>query len=260
METINIGDIIYFGKNISLSVDNNNYNESYPFKDFHSCYLKWKVLDRVNDTVTMLCLDCFEDDYGDTSLWKDSKLRQKLNSEFLDKYFTNNEKKIIILTECYEEKNGKYNIGNSGFTNDKVFIFSLKQFIKYKDQIFGDNIKVIDVDNEWLKERDGEDFDFDSIERLSNIKKSKEFWIRNPGSNDKRLTIGYYNDGYFGYSFFGDITKSVFRYRDDDTGIEGAIPRYSSHYVFPVIRVNMNAGYINERTFRTENGKKYLEI
>lgn len=89
--------------------------------------LEWVVLDRVGNKALLISKLIIENEVYDTSLnvsYSDSYIRNYVNTVVYDKYFTEDEKKIILDTT----------IDN---TSNKLFILSKDDFVKY----FGSNMK-----------------------------------------------------------------------------------------------------------------------
>ena len=90
--------------------------------------IKWRILKQTGDMAVLLADrmpdTCpFNDSYNDTS-WSDSFLRRWLNSEFLNRAFTESEKEAIVETDVRNDANYYFGTDCGPDTRDRVFILS----------------------------------------------------------------------------------------------------------------------------------------
>ena len=64
-------------------------------------------------------------------VWESSTLRQWLNGDFYQKYFTENEKRSILTTHLQNSNNPLYNTNGGSDTDDKIFLLSIEDIEKY---------------------------------------------------------------------------------------------------------------------------------
>ena len=117
--------------------------------------------------------------------WETGTLRQYLNDEFLDK-FNEDEKKYITETKIHKNKNPWFNTKEGNATNDKVFLLSLGETVKY----FGDS--------GWLSSRPSDARRIDDQFNSGRIAKDLDdtetwWWLRSPGFYG--LNAAYVNIG-----------------------------------------------------------------
>jgi hypothetical protein len=63
--------------------------------------------------------------------WEESDMRAYLNGQFYDSAFSADEKELIAQTSVANDPNPKSGNGGTGTTQDKVFLLSLEEVIKY---------------------------------------------------------------------------------------------------------------------------------
>ena len=119
------GDMVIFGH---YEQDNNPSNGKEPIE----CI----VLDKHNNElllVTRYVLDCaqFKADSRDVA-WDNCDLRKRLNEEFYNEAYNDDEKKMIIQSELFAEKNPRYQGVNPGeVTKDNIFLLSIREANEY---------------------------------------------------------------------------------------------------------------------------------
>lgn len=97
--------------------------------------ISWIVLDESVDALLLLseyCLDCcpFYDGYRELS-WKESTLREWLNSDFIDTAFTEEEQELILEKNQRNKRNPYYSGVNFKDTRDRVFALSVYEVSEY---------------------------------------------------------------------------------------------------------------------------------
>lgn len=118
------GNIVKFGK-YEQDGDTSNGDEA----------LEWIVLkyeDGKALLTTRYCIDCkqYKNDYGAVT-WESSEIRTWLNSRFIEKTFSNDERGKIIDTEVAPTPNPKFKTKAGNITADKVFLLSTDEFDEY---------------------------------------------------------------------------------------------------------------------------------
>ena len=110
-----VGDTVFFG--------------SYKQKDgSERDSIEWIVLEKDRNNLKLLSkygLDCkvYNAEYENIT-WEDSDLRKWLNSEFVDKAFTKEEKSMIPFTSVKVDKLDNIYANHGNNTSDKVFLMS----------------------------------------------------------------------------------------------------------------------------------------
>ena len=153
LKSVEIGDIIKFG----------DYT--------------WQVLDIQGVGALLLCEKAvaqkqYNKTFSDVT-WETSLLRKYLNEDFFDK-FSEEEKTHILETKVTNNHNHWFNTKGGNSTNDKIFILSLGEVVKY----FGDSGQLSNrpVDARRIKD------DFNSsriVKDLDDI--DTWWWLRTPG-------------------------------------------------------------------------------
>lgn len=118
------GNIVKFGK-YEQDGDTSNGDEA----------LEWIVLkyeDGKALLTTRYCIDCkqYKNDYGAVT-WESSEIRTWLNSRFIEKTFSNDERGKILDTEVDPTPNPKFKTKAGNITADKVFLLSADEFDEY---------------------------------------------------------------------------------------------------------------------------------
>lgn len=93
--------------------------------------IKWRIL-KISGTKAVLLADRMPDTHPFHNIdedvnWSGSDLRQWLNSEFLDRAFSETERKAIELTSVDNSPNAQYGTNCGSDTHDYVFILSNKE-------------------------------------------------------------------------------------------------------------------------------------
>lgn len=123
----NIGDVLEFG---SYEQDGNQDNGPEP--------IRWKILEIKDNRCFLLsenAMDCmqYSTQYEDTT-WEKSSLRRWLNSNFYVSAFTPSEQKKILTTAVTADLNPSYGTNPGEDTEDKVFLLSVPEVLKYFPQ------------------------------------------------------------------------------------------------------------------------------
>ena len=118
------GNIVKFGK-YEQDGDTSNGDEA----------LEWIVLkyeDGKALLTTRYCIDCkqYKNDYGAVT-WESSEIRTWLNSRFIEKTFSNDERGKILDTEVDPTPNPKFKTKAGNITADKGFLLSADEFDEY---------------------------------------------------------------------------------------------------------------------------------
>lgn len=242
---LKIGAYIYFGSKSSPSAKEGQ--TGYPYVDPKSCYYKWKILD-IKDNKLLLWGDGLDLEYGGSCSWRESRLRKYLNNNFISERLTENEQKLVCLT-------------NSSGLMDRVFILSADEIIKYSKVIVNENVSVINLD----KKREGfSDFDFSSDNCISRVKSGRSFWIRDYDSNKKTVCVGFFNKTELGILYSGEqpFTRytNYIQCGEDDYDINEDNPySYEFHekLVFPAVWLDLNSPNF---ILLNDIDKRYLHI
>lgn len=128
----------------------------------------WKALFVNEDHQALIfCNDVICDmpyhQYGGDITWHDCTLRQWLNNDFVDEYFTPSEAKRIIPCDLDVDYNPDYRVSSGMSSTDKVFLLSINEVMK-----FYDNAESLSCGSWW--------------------------WLRSPGSKPSRAA-DVSNDG-----------------------------------------------------------------
>lgn len=97
--------------------------------------IEWEILDTEGEKALLLSkyvLDCCPEVFDDRSItWEDSDVRRWLNDDFLNKAFTSAEQQAILTTHVSNEGYPEYEVPSSPDTDDKVFLLSIGEVLKY---------------------------------------------------------------------------------------------------------------------------------
>ena len=173
----------------------------------------WRTLDIQDDRILIITEDIigvrpYDSEFTD-EVWETCNLRSYLNAEFLKK-FTSEEQNRIIETEVNNPINLWYGTSGGKDTLDKIFLLSLEEVDRY----FGNN-------GDYLNNR-RKDFDFDGDifvpsengGYFSNIYDSSRqakyngepafWWLRSPGIHTGSAASVFYNGsvGVFGLDLY----------------------------------------------------------
>lgn len=171
-------DVIRFG----TSHNENFANDTLVFE--------WVVVDRdeVNQKALLLSKDIIgsknwtsKDKYKNKDVvWETSTLRQWLNGDFYQKYFTENEKRSILTTHLHNSNNPLYNTNGGSDTDDKIFLLSIEDIEKYFniDKLGKErDYRLIAKERNLFKNEDGKKLPSLTTE-------GQVWWLRSPGEKN----------------------------------------------------------------------------
>ncbi len=162
LSNVNIGDVVVLGTNITRDI-----NKS----------MEWIVAD-IQETEVLLISKrnvihkAYHDERGDIT-WEKCTLREWLNGEFYDTYFSDEEKARIV--EKTIENKGTINhkgeeIPGGEITQDKVFLLSTEEVLRY---FTTDEDRIVECDicqERYNKTNDG-------------------YWLRSPGYHESDANL-----------------------------------------------------------------------
>lgn len=97
--------------------------------------IEWRVLDIEDNqalVISKYALDCQPYHTSDTDItWEDCTLRTWLNDTFFNSAFSMQHQELILTTSVSADKNPKYDTSSGGVTNDRVFLLSIEEMMKY---------------------------------------------------------------------------------------------------------------------------------
>ena len=130
--TAKVGDYVLFG---AYEQDNNVHNGKEA--------IEWLVLEVKEDRVLVVSkyiLDCkrYNEDYTSVT-WETSTLRKWLNDDFINSAFSDDERVLIPTVTVLADENPNYNTDPGNATNDRAFLLSITDVLKYRD---------VEIDNE----------------------------------------------------------------------------------------------------------------
>ena len=155
LQKVKIGDLISFGRYQIC-------NSSKPYTVHIEAPIVWQVLDKQGSKLLLISkynlywefFDGSGSFFEDTPKvgWRESTIREDLNSDFYNECFDDLEKSLIITSKIKTECNPVYNDDNmqSYETDDKVFLLSFNEVIDY---FFRDKKETI---NDYLWTEDDE--------------------------------------------------------------------------------------------------------
>ena len=118
---LSIGDEILFGR--------------FPEKeDYIMSPLKWRVLDKTEDAVLIITVDCIislSDSLKQKGVWASSSARKLLNEGFYNTAFTDTEKSQILIHTVSTPRNKSQRIDGGPDTEDHVFLLSVEEVKQY---------------------------------------------------------------------------------------------------------------------------------
>lgn len=168
-EQFNAGDIVTFGT-----------QEEEP--------IRWIVLETKGDDMFLLSekgLECRQyHSVLEPVTWETSDIRRYLNGEFLERHFSDEERREIKQSKLQNPYNPKWGTWGGRDTLDKVFLLSLDEERRY----FPDEASRLCIASEYARKQ---------AEKLSlrvvAEDGSTNYWLRSPGMNDTyaSLILGY---------------------------------------------------------------------
>lgn len=172
---IKVGDVVHFG----------NY---YLNNDLDKEPISWKVLDINNNKVLLLTeygIDAMPYNHAfENTTWATSSLRHWLNKEFLQIAFTKEEQELIQTTHLVNSQNSVYGTLGGANTNDKIFVLSVNEAIKYFES--NDDRQVLATPY--------------AIQKGAYLLKDNgkyAWWLRTPGHYENSATIVHFYGGIF---------------------------------------------------------------
>jgi len=161
---------------------------------------EWEVLKVVDNQALIITKDIIEKRvYNKISgkvTWETSTLRAYLNGDFYDYAFSEEEKASIVSAAIENRNNQWYNSAGGNDTEDKVFLLSLEEVVKY----FGDSKQLRNRNPDstfWIND------EFNSERIAKDLSGSAApWWLRSPG-NDTALVVYVADNGWvrvFGWS------------------------------------------------------------
>lgn len=143
--------------------------------------ISWYVLDIADNKALLMskyCVDAQKYNYGvDGTTWASCALRKWLHDEFLNNAFNNRERAAIVLTHNQNEGNSRYKVPGGHSTDDKVFLLSYSEALKYLQR--RDNAVL--ATKHAQKKGAASDRDNGGV----------WWWLRSPGSSSDRVAMVY---------------------------------------------------------------------
>ena len=169
LKVAKVGDMVYFGE----------YNPE--FKDLYGGEMMWEVIDKIGDKVLLnsayiINADCYDDK---DNIWETSKIRKWLNESFYDELLKNDLEKNMVLDTSI--------VTDGTITNDKVFILSSDEIVKYYGIYINDmteNIKLATMANNYARSKNLYVSDSDTW-----IKYNSPFFLRDKGYYDNTIKL-----------------------------------------------------------------------
>lgn len=97
--------------------------------------VSWIILEKKEDAALLIKSNNFSDITYHNTLedvtWESSSIRQWLNTDFIAKTFSDEEKRNIVLTDVVMEDNEMYNVDGGNDTQDYVFLLSSSEAEQY---------------------------------------------------------------------------------------------------------------------------------
>lgn len=157
--------------------------------------LKWRILKETDNELVLMCNNLIDTHIYDevSNKYETSSIRKWLNNEFLEKAFTEEEKKLILdtLVDNSEESTGLKNNSNiSNDTIDKAFLLSFKE-ITSKEYGF------LKRSGE-LRSRVINGTDYAAAKYLYQYERDGWYFLRSPNNCDKMTQRYVYFDGLIG--------------------------------------------------------------
>lgn len=106
--------------------------------------VSWIILEKRDNAALLIKSSHFSDITYHNELedvtWESSSIRQWLNTEFITKTFSDEEKSNILLTDVVMEDNEMYNVDGGNDTQDYVFLLSSREAEQYADILGAKNV------------------------------------------------------------------------------------------------------------------------
>jgi len=160
--------------------------------------LKWRVLAVENEKALIITdeiveLRPYNEDTSMLIIWEECDLREYLNGEFYNKYFSDAEKELIIETVLINGDSHIFKNKGGNNTMDKVFVLSIDEVDKY----FKNTSERLAKFNNYYVVNDRGGF------------LGREWWLRTPGDRPYEFYVAYIDkDGYIDESGTG-CSKSL---------------------------------------------------
>ena len=138
--------------------------------------------------------------------WEESSIRETLNSTFLDKIFSDEEKALIAETTVINNDNPWYGTPGGNNTEDKLFLLSIEEVVKY----FGDSGMLADRPGDSVGIFD--EYDDARIAAYDRTGIDSWWWLRSPGDGPTQAAL---------INQFGGLSISGFDVAVDDHFPEG---------------------------------------
>ncbi len=187
---------------VVLTDDEIDVGDEIEFGSYKSEPLEWIVLDKADGRILVISKDALfdyddrvqYDDWPKEVTWASSNLRKHLNSEeFLDSIFTESEQKAIIETTITTAGNPYYGTPGGKDTNDKLFLPSAYDVVKYFKT-------TKDASCNWITEG-----------------KKCAYWLRTPGKDAHQVvyvaadgSIDFEGDSSTEYTVFSHLENASF--------------------------------------------------
>ena len=169
-EQFNVGDIVTLGT-----------QEEEP--------IRWIVLETKGDDMLLLSEKCLEiRQYHSVNrpvTWEKSSIRSYLNGKFLEKYFSDQERQLIIQRVLRNHDNQKFATQGGNCTSDRVFLLSIDEKKKY----FPDDIYCYCEASKYAIKQAQNTF----LVRDGRIRTDR--WLRSPGLNEKNAAFIFGGEG-----------------------------------------------------------------
>ncbi len=210
-----VGDIVPFGK---YEQDNSTGNGAET--------IEWIILDVEGKSALLLskyCLDVkrFHEGVEKAAVtWKDSTLREWLNSQFLETAFTEDERSYILTTVVSDTANAGYGTDGGAITEDKVFLLSVEEADKYFPESVWSEEEKYDIN----RERATQATSYAHMFAWRPAKKDRwwsdncYWWLRSTGTHQVHGVRFSY-----GVSFAGNLSRTNIETVDRNGGVRPAI-------------------------------------
>ena len=228
------------------------------FGSWNKNELEWEVLEYSEDGKSALIMsknliDSRKyNDRDESVTWENCSLRKWLNGDFYDGAFSPDEKTLVLISKVVNEDNPEEETEGGNDTEDKVFIPSYSEFLKYVD----DNKNNKYPDRRLVPYTDGE---------------IGSYWLRTVGREGNTLDTSDwdeedwedfwedYGEDYEDEDYMAGYTAYVYGY-DGYPDLEGAGVAYVPLGVRPVIRIALTDEMIAENNLSVGENKKLSQL